>query len=224
MTIKKPTAKPATKKTAAKATPKKAAAVKVPVKKPVAKKAAAKPVAKAVTKAVVKATSKATAKTVAKKPAVALKAAPKTPLKKAAVKPAPKKAVSKKSVAPKVTKPIDEMERLAKFISKTLDTNKAEDIVAIPLAGRSSLADWMIIASGKSARQVGALANYVQRAFTEQGYKRLRTEGMPQGDWVVIDSGDVVVHLFRPEVREFYQLEKLWAEEPGEPTQTKTLR
>ena len=214
MTIKKPTTKSATKKIAAKATPKKAAAVKAPVKK-----AAAKPVAKAA----VKATPKAIAKTVAKKPVIS-KAAPKTPLKQAAIKPAPQKAAARKTAAPKVAKPVDEMERLAKFIAKTLDTNKAEEIVSIPLAGRSSLADWMIIASGKSARQVGALANYVQRAFTEQGYKRLRTEGMPQGDWVVIDSGDVVVHLFRPEVREFYQLEKLWAEEPGEPAQTKTLR
>lgn len=93
---------------------------------------------------------------------------------------------------------------------KALDDNKGEDILTIDLAGKSSIADYMVIANGRSARQVTALANYVVEAVTKAGLGKCQIEGKRAGDWVLIDAGDVVVHLFRPEVREFYKLEKMW--------------
>lgn len=206
-TVKKPAAKPAVKKTAAKAAVKKA-----PAKKSAAKKTTV--VASKVAKPTVK-------KAAPKKVATTAKAlAKKVPVKKPAVS-AAKKAAPKKPVAKKATNPID---TLVKQLEKALDMNKAEEIVAINLVGRSSLADYMIVASGRSARQVAALANYVQQELAKQGYKKMRVEGLPQGDWVIVDSGDVVIHLFRPEVRDFYQLEKLWAEDEIEPTTRISLR
>jgi len=92
----------------------------------------------------------------------------------------------------------------------SLDDDKAEDVVAIDLRGRSSVADHMVICSGRSSRQVGAIAEkLVDRMKTEFG-RVCKIEGKDQGDWVLIDVGDVVVHVFRPEVRDFYQLEKMW--------------
>lgn len=92
----------------------------------------------------------------------------------------------------------------------SLDDDKAEDVVAIDLRGRSSVADHMVICSGRSSRQVGAIAEkLVDRMKTEFG-RTCKIEGKDQGDWVLIDAGDVVVHVFRPEVRDFYQLEKMW--------------
>jgi len=92
----------------------------------------------------------------------------------------------------------------------SLDDDKAEDVVAIDLRGRSSVADHMVICSGRSSRQVGAIAEkLVDRMKTEFG-RTCKIEGKDQGDWVLIDVGDVVVHVFRPEVRDFYQLEKMW--------------
>ncbi len=93
---------------------------------------------------------------------------------------------------------------------KALDDNKGEDILTIDLAGKSSIADYMVIANGRSARQVTALANYVVEAVTKAGLGKCQIEGKRAGDWVLIDAGDVIVHLFRPEVREFYKLEKMW--------------
>ncbi len=102
-------------------------------------------------------------------------------------------------------------EALLKRILSWLDDGKAEDIVTIDLNGKSSIGDFMIIASGRSDRHVGAIGEQVQRKLKDEGYGRVRVEGMPQCDWVLIDTGDIIVHLFRPEVRQFYNLEKMWS-------------
>lgn len=88
----------------------------------------------------------------------------------------------------------------------------------IDLAGKSSMADAMVVASGRSQRHVGAIADHVMRAFKEAGFKKVRIEGLPACDWVLIDAGDLIIHLFRPEVRAFYNLERIWSPEAmGEP-------
>ena len=103
---------------------------------------------------------------------------------------------------------------LLSLIKSSLDQDGAEDILAIPLEGRSALADYMVIASGRSTRHVAALSeNLVERLKHEAG-KSSRIEGKEAADWVLIDTGDVIVHVFRPEVREFYQLEKMWQTAP----------
>lgn len=100
-----------------------------------------------------------------------------------------------------------------------LDEAKAENIVTIDLKGKTSIGDTMIVASGRSDRHVGAVADQLQTKLKEAGLARVRVEGKPQCDWVLIDAGDIIVHVFRPEVREFYNLEKMWsADRPGEPT------
>jgi ribosome-associated protein len=97
------------------------------------------------------------------------------------------------------------------LILSRLDDDKAQEIVLIDLKGKSPMADSMIVASGRSHRHVGALADHVLRALKDAGHGRARVEGLPHCDWVLIDAGDVVVHLFRPEVRSFYNIEKIWA-------------
>ena len=87
---------------------------------------------------------------------------------------------------------------------------KAEDTVEIDLVGRTSLADTMIITSGRSQRHVGSIADRVIQALKDRGFGRVRVEGMPACDWVLIDAGDLILHVFRPEVRSFYNLEKMW--------------
>ncbi|HEY1095837.1 MAG TPA: ribosome silencing factor [Alphaproteobacteria bacterium] len=101
---------------------------------------------------------------------------------------------------------------LAKILSDMLDENKAEEIVTIDLRGKTSIADVMIIASGRSNRQVSALASKCVDLLREEYGIRARSEGQSEGDWVLIDARDVIVHLFRPEVRTFYALEKMWAQ------------
>ena len=96
-------------------------------------------------------------------------------------------------------------------IQASLDEDKAEDIVTIPLTGRSSLTDAIVIATGRSSRHVAALAENLARKLKEVGFTGARIEGLPQGDWVLIDAGDVIVHLFRPEVRGYYDLEGMWS-------------
>ena len=97
-----------------------------------------------------------------------------------------------------------------------LDDAKAENVVTIDIRGKSSIGDYMLIASGRSDRHVGAVADQLQRKLREEGFKS-RIEGQPQCDWVLIDIGDIIVHVFRPEVREFYNLEKMWsAERPSD--------
>jgi len=100
-------------------------------------------------------------------------------------------------------------------ILASLEDDKAEEIVAIDIRGKSSIADMLIVASGRSQRHVGALADHVMRQLKEAGAKDLRVEGMPACDWVLVDAGDVIVHLFRPEVRTFYNIERIWTGAPG---------
>nr|WP_267911085.1 ribosome silencing factor [Paracoccus caeni] len=101
-------------------------------------------------------------------------------------------------------------DQLLARILTSLEDDKAEDIVTIDLRGRSSMADHMVIASGRSSRQVAAIAEKLAERFKEQTGRSPRIEGKDAGDWVLIDTDDVIVHVFRPEVREFYQLEKMW--------------
>lgn len=97
-----------------------------------------------------------------------------------------------------------------------LDDDQAQEIVTIPLAGKSSIADHMVIASGRSTRQVAAMAQKLAERIKQAGFGPVRLEGLPAADWVLIDAGDVVVHLFRPEVRSFYSLERMWSFEGSE--------
>jgi ribosome-associated protein len=99
---------------------------------------------------------------------------------------------------------------LIDLILDTLDDAKAEETVAVDITGKSSLADHMIVTSGRSQRHVGAVADQVITALRENGYGKPRVEGLPHCDWVLVDAGDVILHIFRPEVREFYSLEKMW--------------
>ncbi len=103
---------------------------------------------------------------------------------------------------------------LESLILSRLDDDQAQDIVYINLKDKSSVADGMVVASGRSHRHVGAMADHLLRALKEQGYGKARVEGLPHCDWVLIDTGDVIVHLFRPEVRAFYNIEKIWSVEP----------
>jgi ribosome-associated protein len=94
---------------------------------------------------------------------------------------------------------------------EALDDAKAEEVVCIDLKGKTSIGDHMVVASGRSQRHVGAVADQLVRKLKEKGYGRARVEGLPNADWVLIDAGDVIVHIFRPEVRAFYNLEKMWS-------------
>ena len=96
------------------------------------------------------------------------------------------------------------------LILDQLDQDQAQDLVTIPLEGKSSIADHMVIASGRSTRQVAAMATKLAERLKKEGHGNPRIEGLPAADWVLIDAGDVVVHLFRPEVRSFYNLERMW--------------
>ena len=95
-------------------------------------------------------------------------------------------------------------------VLKSLDDAKAEQTVAIDITGKSSLSDHMVVTSGRSNRHVSAVADQVVKALRENGFGKPRVEGLPHADWVLVDGGDVIVHIFRPEVREFYNLEKMW--------------
>ncbi|MBS9718271.1 ribosome silencing factor [Pseudohalocynthiibacter aestuariivivens] len=101
-------------------------------------------------------------------------------------------------------------EELLEQILSSLNDDKAEDIVSIDLRGKSEIADYMVVCSGRSTRQVSAISEKLVDRLKQRFARLSKTEGKDQGDWVLIDTGDVIVHIFRPEVREFYQLEKLW--------------
>ena len=156
-------------------------------RKQAAKKAAAKKPAPSVTKSKPKAA--------AKKPA-----AQTSVVKKKAAAPAPKSPSKKSPTA-----------QLCDKIAAILDTNKAEQIITLPLIGQCSFADYMIVASGRAPRHVSALADYVADHLKKTGNPPLSIEGQETGDWVLIDAGDVVVHIFRPEIRQFYNIEKMWS-------------
>jgi ribosome-associated protein len=132
--------------------------------------------------------------------------------KKSAKKPISKKAALKKA-ANQPLYAVDEA--LLERIRMSLDDDKAEDIVTIPMGGRSSLADAIVIATGRSSRHVAAIAEHLARRLKDAGYGTRPVNGAQQGDWVLVDAGDVIVHVFRPEVREYYNLESMWSvEEP----------
>ena len=110
-------------------------------------------------------------------------------------------------------------ETLLKEVIAWLDDAKAEEIVTIDLAGKSSLGDFMIIATGRTDRHVGGIADQLRQKLKAAGLDNVRIEGMETCDWVVADAGDIIIHIFRPEVRDFYKLEKMWsADRPGETT------
>ena len=105
----------------------------------------------------------------------------------------------------------DGVESLHKMILASLDDDQAVETVSIPLAGKSSIADYMVVSSGRSTRQVASMANKLAEKIKAESGRSPRVEGLQTADWVLIDAGDVIVHLFRPEVRSFYNLERMWA-------------
>jgi ribosome-associated protein len=105
----------------------------------------------------------------------------------------------------------NDVEDLHSLVLRSLDDDQAQEVVSIPLAGKSSIADHMVIASGRSTRQVASMATKLGDRIKERFGKNVRIEGLPAADWVLIDADDVIVHLFRPEVRSFYNLERMWA-------------
>ena len=107
----------------------------------------------------------------------------------------------------------DDIRALADSVVNNLEDDKAEDIISIDLQGKSSLADMMIIASGRSARHVASIADHLSQTMKEVTGRPVKVEGLPNADWVLLDIGDIIVHLFRPEVRTFYNLEKIWADD-----------
>ncbi len=102
---------------------------------------------------------------------------------------------------------------LLSLVCNSLDDDKAEGVVVVPLKGKSSIADYMVIASGRSSRQVASMAEHLAEKLKTVGVKGVAIEGLPKGDWVLVDAKDIIVHLFRPEVRLFYNLEKMWGVE-----------
>jgi ribosome-associated protein len=107
--------------------------------------------------------------------------------------------------------PSVDVEALHSLVLQSLDDDQAVEVVTIPLAGKSSIADYMVIASGRSSRQVASMATKLADKIKQQFGRIARIEGLPVADWVLIDADDVIIHLFRPEVRTFYNLERMWA-------------
>ncbi len=103
------------------------------------------------------------------------------------------------------------------LVGRSLDDDQAVSVVVIDLAGKSSMADFLVIASGRSTRQVGAMAEHLRERLKAAGLPGVELEGLPHCDWVLVDGGDVIIHLFRPEVRAFYNLEKMWGAESPDP-------
>jgi ribosome-associated protein len=210
--VKKPVAKKVAKK---KAVVKKIAAKKLAAKKPIkkavkklapkravkklaAKKPATKPAKKLVAKKIVK-------KAIAKKPVAKKKVAAKKPA-------ARKTPAAKIVIAPKGPRYTGPDWPLMNVILDAMDDAKAEEVLAINVEGRSSMADGMVIASGRANRHVAAIADQLVDKLKAFGQKDVRVEGLETSDWVLVDAGNVIVHIFRPEVRSFYNLEKLWSE------------
>ena len=124
------------------------------------------------------------------------------------------KTARKTSTQAAALKAQSDADKTLNMILSRLDDMKAEETVTIDLRGKSAFSDYMIVTSGRANRHVGAIAENVMKALKEIGQKNLHIEGLPNCDWVLIDSGDVIVHVFRPEVREFYNLERLWTQGP----------
>ena len=113
--------------------------------------------------------------------------------------------------APATDGAIERSEALHDLVLRSLDDDKAVEVVSIPLNGKSNIADYMVIASGRSTRQVASMAQKLSERIKRDLGRNVRVEGLPVADWVLIDADDVIVHLFRPEVRSFYNLERMWA-------------
>lgn len=156
------------------------------------------------------------------------KSAAKSAAKSAGSKTGSKKASTSKAERKPAAPPA--AAALVPDILKWLDDAKAEEVVVIPLEGKSSLGDFMVVASGRNDRHVGAIAEQLREKIKATGETRVRVEGLKTCDWVLLDAGDIIVHIFRPEVREFYNLEKMWqadlraepvrgSDEPTEPSQ-----
>ena len=129
---------------------------------------------------------------------------------------APKRSRAKRA-APKdvASSPLESL--LIKTVLTGLEDAKAEDVVALDVMDRTSIADVMIVATGRSSTHVGAIADRVVKACRDAGFKPPRIEGQPVNDWVLIDAGDAIIHIFRPDIRQFYNLEKIWG--PDRPTE-----
>jgi ribosome-associated protein len=153
--------------------------------------------------------------TLTRKTTGANKAPAKSRAAKSASKKSVKKPVSRKAAMKKAT-PLPAADgALLDRIKASLDEDKAEDIVTIPLVGRSSLTDALVIATGRSSRHVASIAEHLARKLKDAGYGTRPVNGASQGDWVLVDAGDVIVHIFRAEVRDYYDLEGMWSvEEP----------
>ncbi|MCW8308287.1 ribosome silencing factor [Acidiphilium sp. PA] len=137
--------------------------------------------------------------------------APGSPRKKAVI------AGPKPRVRKSAEKSPDLLERMQRAIVSSLEDDKAEEIVALDLAGRASFADRMVIATGLADRQIAAMATHLIEKLAELGVKRVQTEGAAGSDWVLVDAGDIVVHLFKAEARALYALEKMWGPDLDEP-------
>ena len=112
--------------------------------------------------------------------------------------------------------PLPTVDQVLDIVERSLDDDLAEDVRVIPLAGKTSIADYMVVASGASARKIDAMADHLIYKLKHSGLGRVAAEGRDNKDWVLVDAGDVIVHLFRPEVRAHYDLEKLWEAELSE--------
>jgi ribosome-associated protein len=160
---------------------------------------------KATSKTASKAPSKASSKSSSKAPGDTAGKPAKTARKKSTQAAATQAAALKAQPA---------ADKTLSMILSRLDDMKAEETVTIDLRGKSAFSDYMVVTTGRANRHVGAIAENVTKALKENGVKSIHVEGLPNCDWVLIDSGDVIVHVFRPEVREFYNLERLWTQSP----------
>ena len=216
----KSTAKTAVKKAVKKTAARSSAAKSSAAKSSDGKSSAAKPratkasVERAATKFAAPKTTKAkTTKAKAKVSVIAKAAKPEIATPKIAK---PKTAVSRtrKATAPVLVEQASAGSATLDLILAKIDDMKAEQTVTIDLRGKSAFSDFMVVTSGRSNRHVGAVAETISKGLKEKGIKGLHVEGLTNCDWVLIDTGEVIVHIFRPEVREFYNLERLWTQTP----------
>ncbi|ALJ36592.1 ribosome silencing factor [Azospirillum brasilense] len=114
--------------------------------------------------------------------------------------------------------PVPQPDELKALVEKSLDDDQAEDVVVIDLAGKTTIADYMIVASGRNTRHIAAMAMKLADRMKQAGLRGVEVEGLNQCDWVLVDAGDVIIHLFRPEVRTFYNIEKMWGLETPRPS------
>jgi ribosome-associated protein len=154
------------------------------------------------------------AKTRKAKPATKKASAKKTRRQKpkSVAKRPPSKSVTRSNLSPAPAFSV----RLKDAALKILNDRQAQDVVIFNLMNKSSVADYLIVASGRAARQIAAMAQYLRSEFAKLGVNKIRVEGLPEANWVLVDGGDVIIHLFRPEVRRYYNIESIWNNEGGE--------